>query len=653
MSTPGDLFDALGHEARARLSGGGSATRSPDVRVYHGRNIDELIPRIESELGADALIVRRRDGLTGGVLGFFQHAFVEIEAMPGRPGIDVYDEQEPAAPEALPTLELGSASEIPPGAQLLPAAPEAAPPPDYAPPGQAPGAYPPAAYRPGAYTPAAHTPAAYTPAAYTPAAHTPAAHTPAAYTPAAHTPKAYPPAAYTPKAYTPKAYPPGAHTPAAYTPAGAYPPGAYTPGPYPQDAYPPAGPPGGQYTPPQAAPQPVAPQEQAQAGTAPDSATAGPYPSPPNPSPQPYVPSFQSAYPSAARPPLPSQPASAAGAYLTPHMAALAREGPPPPLRPSPEPPPVGVDFQELLGRQPSRPTGRSAPPIPRLTPPAAERDLLGESRAGGARARTPPERRTVVAGSHGLARVGVERSLRRSGISDEFARELIDIAGAHTVALSPRAGLAQAVCATLAQRIPVLPPPPAKGAAIVLVGAGGSGKTTCCAALLNAYRASSTLPACYTTLTRQREGGELLMILSPEIVTPTRATTTPALRALGRARSEGVAILDTPSLSPAEKGPIRDLGRLLEEIKPERIVVALPATLGAAPAGQLLAALAPLGADSLAVTHADETDQLGVAVEAACRYGLAPEYILRREHAPGWRLHRIDPTDLAARIMQ
>ena len=41
-------------------------------RVYPGRSIDELIPRIEAELGTDAIVVRRTRGLEGGIGGFFQ-----------------------------------------------------------------------------------------------------------------------------------------------------------------------------------------------------------------------------------------------------------------------------------------------------------------------------------------------------------------------------------------------------------------------------------------------------------------------------------------------------------------------------------------------------------------------------------------------------
>ncbi|HYB23040.1 MAG TPA: hypothetical protein VED41_04535, partial [Solirubrobacteraceae bacterium] len=98
MSTPGELLEALGREARSRFRGGGEG----GTRVYRGRTVEELVPQIQRELGADAIIVRRREGLTGGVFGFFQHPYVEIEAMPGAPGVDVYDEQLQQMPPAPP-----------------------------------------------------------------------------------------------------------------------------------------------------------------------------------------------------------------------------------------------------------------------------------------------------------------------------------------------------------------------------------------------------------------------------------------------------------------------------------------------------------------------------------------------------------------------
>jgi flagellar biosynthesis GTPase FlhF len=63
---------------------------SPDgVRTYRGRTIEELIPRIRAELGPDAIILREREGLTGGIGGFFAQRCVEIDAQ-AAPRLNVY-----------------------------------------------------------------------------------------------------------------------------------------------------------------------------------------------------------------------------------------------------------------------------------------------------------------------------------------------------------------------------------------------------------------------------------------------------------------------------------------------------------------------------------------------------------------------------------
>ena len=237
----------------------------------------------------------------------------------------------------------------------------------------------------------------------------------------------------------------------------------------------------------------------------------------------------------------------------------------------------------------------------------------------------------------HARNRAAVERTLARAGFSDGFVRELTDTALAHTLALAPRIGLVPAVRAALAQRIPPARPLPATGCSIVVVGAGGSGKTTCCAALLGAYRAHSTLPARFATLVRPESQTELQLMMSPQMLEPQPADSPRARRELRSAGSDGVVVIDTPRLSPSEPGGIRELGRLLGELEPDRIVVALPVTLGAVAAEQLLASLEPIGPAALALTHADETDQLGVGIELACRFGLAPELMV--EHAAGRRL--------------
>ncbi|HET8977517.1 MAG TPA: hypothetical protein VFN87_05115 [Solirubrobacteraceae bacterium] len=61
------------------------------VRTYRGRTVEELIPRIRAELGPDAIILREREGLTGGIGGFFAQRCVEIDAQ-AAPRLSVYDD---------------------------------------------------------------------------------------------------------------------------------------------------------------------------------------------------------------------------------------------------------------------------------------------------------------------------------------------------------------------------------------------------------------------------------------------------------------------------------------------------------------------------------------------------------------------------------
>jgi len=72
-----------------------------DVTTFRGRSLEELLPQIREQLGPDAIVLRQRDGLMGGIGGFFQQRFVEIDARAGGARIDVYDE-EPVAPEPAP-----------------------------------------------------------------------------------------------------------------------------------------------------------------------------------------------------------------------------------------------------------------------------------------------------------------------------------------------------------------------------------------------------------------------------------------------------------------------------------------------------------------------------------------------------------------------
>lgn len=78
------------------------------TKTYRGRSLEELLPRVRAELGPDAVIVRQREGLTGGVGGFFQKRCVEIEAMAAEaasaPRVDIRDSSPAVPPDFLEEL---------------------------------------------------------------------------------------------------------------------------------------------------------------------------------------------------------------------------------------------------------------------------------------------------------------------------------------------------------------------------------------------------------------------------------------------------------------------------------------------------------------------------------------------------------------------
>lgn len=81
-----------------------AAATEPGVRTFRASTLEELLPQIREQLGPDAIVVRQRDGLMGGIGGFFQQRFVEVDAKAGGPRIDVYDEEPPPAPESFAAL---------------------------------------------------------------------------------------------------------------------------------------------------------------------------------------------------------------------------------------------------------------------------------------------------------------------------------------------------------------------------------------------------------------------------------------------------------------------------------------------------------------------------------------------------------------------
>ena len=58
------------------------------------RLLDEVLPQIRAELGDDAIILRRREGIVGGIGGFFGRRCVEVDASPARARTECRDSRE-------------------------------------------------------------------------------------------------------------------------------------------------------------------------------------------------------------------------------------------------------------------------------------------------------------------------------------------------------------------------------------------------------------------------------------------------------------------------------------------------------------------------------------------------------------------------------
>src|SRR3954447_8139545 len=73
-----------------------------EPKTFRGLTLAEVERKVRTELGDDAVVVRQREGLTGGVGGFFQRRLYEVDALPGT-----------AAPAAAAAAEASAAPSMP------------------------------------------------------------------------------------------------------------------------------------------------------------------------------------------------------------------------------------------------------------------------------------------------------------------------------------------------------------------------------------------------------------------------------------------------------------------------------------------------------------------------------------------------------------
>jgi flagellar biosynthesis GTPase FlhF len=528
------------------------------VRTYRGRTLEDLIPQIRAELGPDAIILRQREGLMGGVGGFFAQKCVEVDAQAGpgrdRNQIDIYDEDEPVngwddfseddlfdatpppvaadpSPIEFPALP---APEEPVAPPLTPAAQDAAPAPEVAIPG------------PEAASPALPTEAA---------------------------------------------------SPVLPTEGAA-------------ESF-------------------VTRLEQAAAHVDIDElvklVTTGGLPATDQvaPAPEPIVPPAPVAQPIA--PPPVAEPIA---------PAPVAEPIAPAPVAAQPAPvAPVPAPIFEAPAPAPVAPV-MPAPPVSAPVPPAANPWVAKQ--AGD----LDPNDAQAVADE-----------LTSQGISDAWAHQLIVAAAAHRSPLA-HGSLRDAVRATLAATIPAPAPLPATGAAIAFVGAGGAGKTRCAAALASAYAKGSTLAASVVSLGSDDWGGDLKELLKGQNVWVMGAAVGPeAAPAVQHGRDGGLVVIDTAGVTPRDPAGVEALAGELRSLSLDAVYIAVPATFSVHAARKLVEGFAALGADGIAVTHADEADQLGIAAELAHISGMPVAYIHEGLELDG-ALSAADPSSLAARLL-
>ena len=510
------------------------------VRTYRGRKLEDLIPQIRAELGPDAIILRQREGLMGGVGGFFAQKCVEVDAQaaPHTPQIDIYDEDEPVNGWDEGLEDFVNPSAIPALPAPAPAQPELiAPQPE------------PIAAQPDPVVEQPETPA-----------------------PVAADPAPAPTARWAQEA----------------------------------EAF-------------AAAPAPEAP--------------AAPAPAPQELSAESFVTRLEQA---AAHVDIDEL------VKLVTSGRVLGNEAP---AAPAPEP------IVETPPAPAPEPVAESA-----IVPdPIVETPAPAPAPAVEAPAPVPPAASPWVSKQAGdldsAEATAVTAELTAQGISESWAQQLIVAAAAHRSPLF-NGTLRDAVRATLAAIIPAPAPLPPTGAAVGFVGAGGSGKTRCAAALASAYAKRSTLASSVVSMGSDDWGGDLKELLKGQNVWVMGAANGPeAAPAVEHGRDGGLVVVDTAGATPRDPASVDQLAAELRSLNLDAVYIAVPATFSVHAARKLLDGFAALGADGIAVTHADEADQLGIAAELSHISGMPVAYIhdgLELDSA----LSAADPSALAARLL-
>jgi flagellar biosynthesis GTPase FlhF len=657
---------------------------SPGVRTYRGRTLEEILPQIRAELGADAIILREREGLVGGVGGFFAQRFIEVDARRGEgQSIDVYDDEpeydlrndatidpEPVIAERKAILppeptDIGTKRElvperidrsqprlfVPPAVNVDRGTPELAPN------GRR--------FETGVFMERLREASATAEVAEDPSPATnrrPRIQAEQTEKPKpARKPRA-PRSGPQAPAKQPSRSPQGqrelskseswaaemagmplaelAEDTAATEAAAATAAHAAAAADAPQPVTLPPARSAEPTSPPSVRSRPISPRA---ARKPPRAVTKPPArrpakPAKPNRNPAPEPPAAE---------PMPISPVQ----EMAPNPKILIPQRPQS-LRPKT---PLNPAITGLAGNGSAPPNGSFAPAIVPKRAVAKTRPHDGDGLRGtltrllGGGRRSPIVKPAPAKPIDVVAATEVAQNLSTRGASQAWTSQLITAASAHG---SPLAGsLREATEAEVARRIMPAPALPVTGAAVAFIGAGGSGKTRCTAALASAYRRSSTLSVSVIALDNPEGARELRRLLADDDVPVMSFSGAMAKRAVEEGRDGGLVIIDTLAATPTDPAAVEALGLTLAPLELDATYVALPATLGPQAARRALASFGTLKPAAVAITHADETDQLAVAIEIAVAHRIPLAYFHSgTDHRSA--LSAVDPPALAQQLL-
>lgn len=245
------------------------------------------------------------------------------------------------------------------------------------------------------------------------------------------------------------------------------------------------------------------------------------------------------------------------------------------------------------------------------------------------------PHEDEVMAPRHEIvasaAAVAAESRLVAAGLTAALAQDLVAEAVAHGLPFGRPRSLKNLIRSALARRVPVMGDLGGGPRTLAFVGAGGAGKSSAAERLAAAY-ARVDADVVVVALRAADGGSAAAARLEPLGVTVIAAEdAAQAARRLKR-RTPALTIVDAPAAGPADPAGVARLGGDLRTLGVDEVHLALPATLSAAAADELSAALAPLGVTHLALTHADQTVHPGAAVELAISGRRPFSYVSSRE---------------------